>query len=181
VIDPIVAWHEEHVYFNRLLGLLRRQLDVFHRGERPNYVLIQDIVSYLHDFADQCHHPREDEAFERLARHCPEMELALTRLHQEHRVIARAGEALLEKIDEVLADTVTARADIEMALATYILYYDNHIAKEEEDVLPRAAKELSPADWRAVKDAAAAMRDPLAEDAGGQRFRELRRQIALDA
>ena len=36
-INPIAAWHDEHVYFNQLLQLLRRELDVFHGGGRPNY------------------------------------------------------------------------------------------------------------------------------------------------
>jgi hemerythrin-like domain-containing protein len=180
MIDPIVAWHEEHVYFHRLLKLLRRELDVFHSGERPNYELMLDALAYLRDYADQYHHPREDEAFERLARRCPDMELALMRLHQEHRVIAQAGETLLRLIDSALEDVVVPRPEIEMALATYLVYYGNHIAREEEDVLPRAAKELAPADWSAVKNAAPAGRDPAFGESPVERYRELRRQIALE-
>jgi hemerythrin-like domain-containing protein len=50
--DPIAAWHAEHVYFNRLLELLRKQVDVFHTGRRPNYALMLDIISYLRDYSD---------------------------------------------------------------------------------------------------------------------------------
>lgn len=67
-INPIAAWHDEHVYFGRLLKLLGKELDVFHGGERPNYELMLDIVGYLRDYGDQYHHPREDEAYARLAR-----------------------------------------------------------------------------------------------------------------
>ncbi|HZQ73937.1 MAG TPA: AraC family transcriptional regulator, partial [Burkholderiales bacterium] len=67
------------------------------------------------------------------------------------------------------------RSDIEVAAATYLVYYGNHIAKEEEDVLALAAKELSAQDWDAVKSVAPAGRDPL------ERYRELRRRIALEA
>ncbi len=180
MIDPIAAWHEEHVYFGRLLELLRRQLDVFHRGERPNYELMRDIIAYLRDYGDQYHHPREDEAFERLARRCPDMELPLARVQQEHRVIAHAGEKLLQQIDSIMAGAMVPRAEVENALATYLVYYGNHIAKEEEDVLARAAKELTRDDWDAVKKAVSPMRDPLFDGEPEVRFRELRRQIAME-
>ena len=66
MLDPVKAWHEEHMYFNRLLRMLRKELDVFHSGDTPNYQLMLDIIAYLREYADQYHHPREDEAFRRL-------------------------------------------------------------------------------------------------------------------
>jgi hemerythrin-like domain-containing protein len=181
MINPIAAWHTEHVYFNQLLNLLRRQVDVFHGGERPNYELMMDIVSYLRDYSDRVHHPREDVAFARLAKRCPDLELILARLGQEHRVIAQAGEALLKALQAVIGGSIIPRADVEMAAATYLVYYGNHIAKEEEDVLARAAKELTPDDWEAVRTAVNPMRDPLFGAEPEARFRELRRQIALES
>lgn len=180
-INPIAAWHDEHVYFNQLLQLLRRELDVFHRGGRPNYELMYDIVSYLREYGDQAHHPREDVAFERLAKRCPEIELALARLEQEHRVIAKAGEALQRQIEAILDGALVPRAEVETAAATYLVYYGNHIAREEEDVLTRAALNLTDADWEAVKNAAPLLRDPLFGKQTHERYRELRRQIALEA
>jgi len=168
--DPVVHWHEEHAYFNRLLEQLRRQLDAFHRGERPNYDLMQDVVRYLREYGDRVHHPREDAAFQRLARRCPELELTLMRLHQEHRVIAHAGETLQRHIDAILAGALEPRGELEAALATYLVYYGNHIALEEEEILRRAAAELTEADWQAVRDAAPS----------GAEYKVLRRHIAIE-
>lgn len=179
--DPIAAWHTEHVYFGHLLELLHRQLDLFHRGERPNYQLMLDIVTYLRDYGDQYHHPREDEAFARLAQRAPEMALPLARLEQEHRVIAHAGEVLLQQLNAVLEGTIVPRHAVESALATYLVYYGNHIAKEEEDVLTRAAQIMTQEDWKAVKNAAPAKGDPLFGAHSEERYRELRRQLALEA
>ena len=153
----IAAWHEEHAHFNRLLGSLQGEVDVFHTGERPNYELMLDIIVYLRDYADRYHHPREDAAFARLARRCPDLELPLARLAQEHRVIAHAGETLRVQLQAVVDGALVARAEIEVAAATYLVYYGNHIAKEEEDILPRAAEALTPADWQAVSEAAPAV------------------------
>jgi hemerythrin-like domain-containing protein len=179
-MDPVIAWHTEHTYFNQLLGVLQKQIDLFHRGENPNYELMLDIVSYLREYSDQTHHPREDVAFARLAKYCPDLQLVLARLGQEHRVIAHAGETLLGLIRAILGGAVIPRGEIEVAAATYLVYYGNHIAKEEEDVLPRAAKELKPEDWEAVRKAVPQIRDPLFDRESGKRFRELRRQIALE-
>jgi len=179
--DPVTAWHTEHVYFNQLLHLLHTQLDAFARGEQPNYELMLDIITYLREYTDQFHHPREDVAFARLAKHCPDMELVLARLTQEHRVIAQAGETLRGLLEALLAGAIVKRAEVEVAAATYLVYYGNHIAKEEEDVLPRAAAQLSKADWRAVAESTPAMRDPLFGVDVAERHRELRRRIALEA
>ena len=179
-MDAVKAWHREHEYFRRLLTLLQKQLDVFHGGERPNYELMLDIVSYLREYSDRVHHPREDIAFDRLARRAPELALPLARLKQEHRVIAHAGEALVGHLDAILSGAVVPRAEVEMAVATYLVYYGNHIAKEEEDVLVRAASLLGPEDWAAVRDAVPSIEDPLFGDQPEERFRSLRRQIALE-
>ena len=178
--DPVAAWHAEHAYFIQLLRLLQKQADVFHAGERPNYELMLDIIAYLREYSDRFHHPREDVAFARLAQRCPEMELPLERLRQEHRVIAHAGETLKDLLIAVLGEAVVPRAQVEAAAATYLVYYGNHIAREEEDVLTRAARVLTPEDWEAVRTAVPPVHDPLFGDHPEERYRELRRQIALE-
>ncbi|HUG77500.1 MAG TPA: hemerythrin domain-containing protein [Burkholderiales bacterium] len=156
MVDPIAAWHEEHAHFSRLLGELQRELDAFHAGERPNYELMLDIIAYLREHSDRHHHPREDAAFARLAQRCPDLELPLARLAQEHRVIAHAGETLREQLQAVIDGAMLPREEIEVAAATYLVYYVNHIAREEEHILSRAAEALTPEDWRAVDEAAPA-------------------------
>ena len=179
--NAIAAWHAEHVYFRRLLDLLHKEIDVLATGERANYELMLDIISYLREYSDEYHHRREDVAFDILAKRCPDMELALARLRQEHQVIAHAGATLMKYLVAMLGEAIVSRAEMETAAATYLVYYGNHIAKEEEDVLPRAAKVLTQEDWAAVKAAAPTGRDPVFGDHPEERYRNLRRQIALEA
>lgn len=179
--DPISAWHTEHVYFGHLLDLLSKELDAFHSGARPNYELAHDIVTYLRDYADQYHHPREDKAFELLAQRCPDMELFLARLRQQHRVIADSGEGLLRHIEAILEDAIVPRAQLETSLAIYLAYYRNHIAEEEESVLERAATVLAEADWDAVRNVPPLGGEPVLGAKSEEQFRELRRRIAIQA
>jgi hemerythrin-like domain-containing protein len=178
-MNPVAAWHEEHAYFKRLLHLLQEETDTLCAGGSPNYELMLDVISYLREYGDQVHHPREDETFRRLGQRNPGRRKTIGRLHQEHRVIREAGEILRDLLEEAVADTLVSRAQIEVAAATYIVYYGNHIAREEEEVLPIAAKELTDADWAAAKSAAAAPAPAPGERQ--DRFHALRRRIALEA
>lgn len=179
--DPVKAWREEHAYFQRLLALLERQLHVYHGGGEPNHRLMLDIVTYLRGYSDSVHHPREDVAFALLAKRDPSLASAVARLQQEHRVIARAGEILLNQVNAVLEDEVVSRADVEVAIATYVVYYGNHIAREEEEIVGKAGGALTEADWKTVRDAVPSRPDPVFGTTPDERFRELRRQIALES
>jgi hemerythrin-like domain-containing protein len=175
--DALTAWHAEHERFAKLLDFLAREMAVFASGDEPDYLLMRDVVEYLHHYGDRFHHPREDVAFARLVARDPRLELAVNRLLQEHRVIAAAGEALLECLQGILNDVVIERHAVEAAAATYLLYYRHHLATEESDILPRAAQRLTPDDWAAVASAVPAVPDPLAGENGGAQYRALRAQI----
>ena len=175
------AWHTEHLYFRRLLGLLQRELDLFAVGERPGYSLMLDILTYLGEFCDRVHHPREDAAFARLAQRFPDLQLPLARLQQEHRVIAHAGETLRRHIAAIVDGALVPRAEVEAVAATYLVYYRNHIEHEEREILARAASSLSNEDWEAVRAAAPHAEDPLFGAAPQERFRQLRREISLES
>lgn len=179
--DPTVTWHTEHAYFAQLLRLLRKELDVLHAGGDPSYELMVDILRYLHEYSDRVHHPAEDIAFARLAQHCPDLKLVLARLQQEHRVIAAAGAELLARIEAAAGGEVVSRQRVETAAATFLVYYESHIAKEESEVLARARAHLTPDDWDAVRKGVASLPDPVFGKEAQERFRELRRQIARES
>lgn len=152
---PVEMWHAEHAAFQRRLAELQRNIDLFHAGGRPDYEGMMGIIDWLRDTGERSHHPREDVAFDRLARHRPDLALPLARLKQEHRVIATAGEALRQLLADALDGAVIPRAEIEVAAAMYLVYYGNHIAHEEEDILRCAAELLTEEDWAAVRNAVA--------------------------
>ena len=179
--DPIAIWHADHVRFARLLDLVERELAAFHTGGQPDYALLLDVLHYLRHYPDRFHHPREDVAFARLVEHDPTMALPVARRLQEHRVIAAAGDELLAAVQAVIDGAVIERSAVEAAAATYLVYYRHHLAAEEEHVVPRAGKVLTAQDWAAVAAAAPVGPDPLFGDDPEPRYRELRRQIALEA
>jgi hemerythrin-like domain-containing protein len=150
IVNLISSWHADHVRFARLLDMLEKEVALFHSGEQPNYELMRDIVLWLRHYADGVHHPRENVAFERMARRDPPLRVLVNRLLQEHRIIAHAGRWLLERLDEAANGGFAPRAELEAAAATFLAYYRSHLATEEGAILPRAANLLQDADWAAV-------------------------------
>jgi hemerythrin-like domain-containing protein len=176
--DPVTLWHREHMRFARLLDFIDSQMIAFHAGGHPDYALMRDSIHYLQHYANRFHHPREDVAFARMAARDPSIGLPIARLLQEHRVIDVAGDALLRQLEGILEDAVLPRETVEATAATYLTYYRHHLATEEADMLPLAAKLLTPEDWAAVAAAVPTGPDPLFGDDINARYRDLYAQIA---
>ncbi|MBL8384728.1 MAG: hemerythrin domain-containing protein [Burkholderiales bacterium] len=179
----IAAWHAEHLNFARLLRLLEGEVARFAAGETPDYDLMRDIVYYLLHFPDVHHHRYENEVFTRVAARDHALKPLVTRLLQEHRVIAASGERLHALIEAVVGGALATRAELEAAAATYLVYYRAHLAAEEGKMLPRVAEMMSASDWAAVAAAVAehSRGDPLFGPAAEARFRGLRLAIEREA
>lgn len=177
--SQIRIWKAEHVEFARLLDILESQIGLFHRETTVNYELMLDIVYYLTQYPDRFHHPREDIAFARLVERDPSAEHRVRELLIEHRVIANSGKKLVEQLDAILGDAILTRESVEASAATYIVYYRQHMAREEAELFPRAGDVLNDADWKAVGEAINAEADPLFGAKVGLRYQQLRRQITL--
>ncbi|MDM0036798.1 hemerythrin domain-containing protein [Variovorax sp. J22P271] len=159
--SQIAQWHDEHGNFSLLLSFLEDQVARFRDGESPDYHLMLEIASYLREFGDSFHHPREDAAFTILAAQDPRLRLAINRLHQDHRVLAAAGEELVARLNQVISQTYVRRASVEAAAALYLAYYRHHLAAEERQILPHARLLLTAQDWEVVARAAPSCPDPL--------------------
>ena len=179
--EPIAYWRAEHSSFSHLLDLLEKKLAAFHTGDQPDYELMLDIVRYLRHFPDRYHHPREDIAFALLVKYAPELKPQISRLLQEHRAIAVAGEELFRLLSQAVGGALVPRENIEAAAATYLVYYRHHIASEERNIMPRASVLMTSSDWAQVAQAIPAAIDPLFGANAETGYRELRRQIALES
>lgn len=160
----VARWHTEHVRFSELLDLLDRQTAELHEGADPDLGAMRDIVSCLRDFGDRYHHPHEDAAFARMVLRDPALRLRVNRLLQEHRAIAVAGEMLIALLNEAMAGDVVPRSSIEASAALYLNYYRHHLATEERQIVPLAARLLTPQDWSAVAKSMASAAVPHSEE-----------------
>jgi hemerythrin-like domain-containing protein len=93
---------------------------------------------------------------------CPELAATLDRLEQDH---VKGEQAIRSLEHALLAYEVMGeprREDFMKAVERYARSYLEHMALEEQQVLPAARQHLSPADWAELDAAFAANQDPLA-------------------
>ena len=159
--DVIRQLHTDHVNIVRLLGILEEQLELFHEGEAPDYVLMLDVMQYMTHYPDLFHHPKEDLIFRKLMERDSSARLVVNDLLKKHEVLAEKGERFSESLRTVLTEFMVERETLELQGRDYITTLRHHIDVEEGQVFPLAAKVLADEDWTEIDSAMEAMEDPL--------------------
>ena len=176
--------HDEHQALAAMLRSLSMLLAHARRhAAMPDFDVLRAMLFYIDEFPERLHHPKESELlFPRLRDRAPQLAPVLDRLDADH---ARGEESIRGLEHALLAFEVmgpSRRDEFEAAVQRYIAFYLDHMAVEEQDVLPTARAVFTPEDWAALDAAFAANRDPLA---GGHEpdaeYRALFRRIAMAA
>jgi hemerythrin-like domain-containing protein len=179
--DSIGLWRAEHANFTTLLDLLECQLDLFHKGEKPDYELMLDIMFYMTHYPDVLHHAKEDLAFARIRELDVNVRLIVDELTEQHARLKEFGNALVRALDDIVNGSITARERVEVPGRAYVADFRSHMLKEETTVLPMATKLLRDQDWAAIDAAIRHIDDPLFGKDGAERFAALRRQIERES
>src|SRR6516162_8121331 len=99
----------EHRNIERLLAVLEREIEVFDRGDRPDYEIIRGIIYYFDLYPELYHHPQEELVFAKLKLRDAAAAEKVGNLTLEHQKgaarLLRVGQA----VDAVLADREIAR------------------------------------------------------------------------
>ena len=67
VIGILRTLREDHRNMGRLLDVLESQIEVFRRGDKPDYEILTETVDYCLNYPERFHHPLEDQIFRRIA------------------------------------------------------------------------------------------------------------------
>jgi len=144
--NPIHLLTHEHKYILKVVHGLSVVDDALARGQRPDLERVRKIVAFMRDFADKCHHAKEEAILFPAMEHkgvsptgCP-LE-GLTREHVKGRelvgALAAAADAYAQGDREAVAAMRSAIGGIQQL-------YPNHIWKEDEMVFPMAERLFSP-------------------------------------
>jgi hemerythrin-like domain-containing protein len=168
---------QEHRNIEKLLLVLERELDVFARGDRPDYEVIEAVIAYFQVYPDVYHHPLENLVFERLRVRDPATAENIGDLAGEHRVGSERLRRVAHAIEGVLADRELLRQDISDIIRDFIEHERRHIAMEDRDFFPAAVKVLQPQDWADITSRSTDQKDPLFSEIVEERFDAVRRHI----
>lgn len=168
----------EHRNIERLLAILERELEIFDRGDRPDYEVIRAIISYFEVYPEVYHHPQEDLVFARLKIRDPGAAAKIGDLAREHQKGAELLHRVGHAVDSVLADQEVLRQNVDSIVRHFIEHERRHIMMEDRDFFPAALKALQPQDWTEMASALTGHEDPLFSDAVEERFDMLRAHIS---
>src|ERR1700674_3005540 len=107
---------QEHRNIETLLAVLERELEIFDRGDRPDYEVIRAIISYFEVYPEVYHHPQEDLVFAKLKIRDPAAVAKVGNLAHEHQKGAERLRRVAQAVDSVLADREILRQDVDIII-----------------------------------------------------------------
>jgi hemerythrin-like domain-containing protein len=134
---------QEHRNIEKLLAILERELEVFDRGDRPDYEVIGAIISYFDLYPEVYHHPQEDVVFAKLKIRDPAAAAKVGDLAGEHQKGAERLRRVAHAVQNVLADREVLRQNFDTIVRDFIAHEKRHMMMEDRDFFPAALKASS--------------------------------------
>jgi hemerythrin-like domain-containing protein len=174
IIDVL---RQEHCRMESLLRVLERELDVFGRGDRPDYDVILGVIDYFKDYPDSCHHPKEDMIIEKLKARDPVAAAAVGDLEAQHKEAGRRLRRVEFGVHQVLEDQDVFRQAVRDIIRNFIDEERRHMDAEERIVFPAVLDALRPEDWSEIGVKLTGHEDPFSQAEFEEKFSKLRRAI----
>jgi len=177
MVEIIEILRQEHRNIEKLLSVMEQELNVFDRGERPDYEVFGAIIEFFKMYPDACHHPKEDIIYEKFKARDPGRAASIADLQAEHREGAVRLRRVAQAIDAVLNDQEVLRESVDRIVRNFIEDERRHIALEDEVVFPAILSSLHPEDWADIALKIADRYGPPSEADFEEQFSTLRRDI----
>jgi hemerythrin-like domain-containing protein len=168
---------QEHRNIEKLLAILERELEVFDRGDRPDYEVVRAVISYFEVYPKVYHHPQEDLVFAKLRERDPVAAAKVGDLAREHHKGAERLRGVSQAVSYVLADGEVLRQNVVNIVRDFIVHERQHMMMEDQYFFPAALRALKPQDWTEIASAVTSHKDPLFSDVTEKRFEALRAHI----
>jgi hemerythrin-like domain-containing protein len=173
----IEVLRQEHCNIEKLLCVLERELDVFARGDRPDYQVILAVIDYFMDYPDSCHHPKEDLIIEKLKARDPVQAAPIGDLEAQHREGAARLRRVAQAVERVLSDQDLLRQSVDDIIRDFIEHERQHMTMEEHVVFPAALNALRAEDWADIALKLTDRDDPFYQSDFVKKFDKLRGNI----
>ena len=159
--DVMQQLHQDHIHIARLLDVMDMHLKLFEEGEKPDYVLMMDVMQYMTHYPDLFHHPIENLVFKKLIERDSGSRLLVKELTNQHETLATRGAEFLDILRSVVEEQMVSRETLESKGKEYVQMLRRHADVEEGQAFPLARKHLTEQDWIDIRDTMEHMEDPL--------------------
>ena len=154
---------DEHASLAAMLGVM---VDMVHQGpgesRRTFFDVLRAMLFYIDEYPERLHHPKESRLlFPMVLKHSKAVMGAIDKLERDHQYSERAARELQHLLLSWELLGTTRKAAFVEAFEQYVRFYREHMALEEDVILPEALKVLSPEDWAELDRVFAENEDPL--------------------
>jgi len=177
MIEIIEILRQEHRNIEKLLRVMEQELNVFDRGERPDYDVVGAVIEFFEKYPDTCHHPKEDIVYEKFKARSPGRAASIANLQAEHREGAARLHRVAQAVANVLNDQDILRETIDRIIRDFIDSERKHIALEDDVVFPAIVETLRSEDWAEIALTIADRYGPPSDADFEEQFSTLRRNI----
>ncbi len=183
--QAIAVIASEHARLRRVLMLVNEMCDNLREtDQRPNAGLFTTLFDYTDSYA-RTHLPKEERyLFKALRARSPESHALLDELESDHRTVPGILERLRKLLSECRDGSPEARQAFIEALEKFNHQQHVHMAKEETEMIPMAAKHLTPSDWEAINEGYLHfdhLLDPVIGETSKAEFEHLQSRLTLYA
>jgi hemerythrin-like domain-containing protein len=162
--DAISILKSEHRSISAVLHGLKELARMAQDAKvRPRFQVLRSMLRYMDEYPERLHHPKEnDHLFSRLVAREPGARLLVEELQAEHEEGAR----LIRELERALLffeeGWPAGAREFQQTVDAYADFHWKHMRKEEQQLLPLAERALTAEDWKAINEAFAVNRDPVA-------------------
>ncbi len=143
---PIGPLMIEHRLIERMIRLLKQELEQVGKVKKADPVFIDIAVEFIKSYADRCHHGKEEDIlFRDLAKKglAEQHRIIMAELIEEHARARRATGNLIEAKGRYISGHDAALTDIVDALTWLVNFYPIHIEKEDRQFFMPAMSYLT--------------------------------------
>ena len=163
----------DHRNMAMLLDLLDAEtLRLVEDGE-PDYQLVNDIMTYMTEYPDAIHHPKEDLIYGHINAEHGDIDKSLRHIEDDHKALGEAGREILRDVDAISDDSEVDRESLAAALRKYSLDLRKHMFWEEKDLFELADSMQDDEAWAELLKSHSVGRDPLFGSSVERRFQKL--------
>lgn len=150
---PIAPMMIEHRIIERMIGLIKNELEKIEQTHQINPVFIDTAVDFIRTYADKTHHGKEEDIlFRELEKKqlSAEHKKILDELNEEHRISRAAVKAVVDAKAKYLAGDDSQIPIIKEKLAFLVGFYPVHIEKEDKRFFGPVMKYFTVAEQQAM-------------------------------
>lgn len=169
-LQRIVA---EHKAIAAMMNVMEAEIIELEAKGAFDIDLVRLILSYMAEYPDRFHHPKEELLFAAAAAKDPSFEELADGIHNEHEDLPGITAALQETLHVIEIGQSMPLDEVLGALKSYVARQRAHMAAEKDLLFPALQAILNEDDWTMAEAQAAAIEDPLAGGSDPGPYRRL--------